>query len=299
MTAWGFILLILIAFAVIWVFFARRPGPRAKIGPDGTNVREPETFVVHHEGKGQGIDISNTALKERTEEFRRDLPGDAHKIKTPIPGRSMTQMESPPSDVSKYGDVKVAPGATPGIPGAETKETVLTKGPIGSRPETPEEPGSPGALGRRVTDNHRDVELAADLHPAMTPGAAHGNKRRAASPSTNGQEPGYGLGRTGPGETDGESGEGDDEHANRSWGALDEDAPLPDATLREEGIVAMVRNPRSLYTYWGETGSSEGGQNAYHCLKVSDLTTGKSYLVPISADDDHWFINEGIEPGHQ
>jgi len=316
MTAWGFILLMLIAFAVIWVFLARRPGPRAKIGPDGTNVRDPETFVVHHEGKGQGIDISNTALKERTEEFSRDLPGDAHKIKAPIPGRSMTQMEAPPSDISKYGDVKVAPGATPGIPSADTKETVLTKGPIGSRPETPEEPGSPYALGRRVTDVHRDVELAADLNPSLRPGTGRKDSRRAASPSSNGQEPGYGLGRTRPGQTDGEGGNGDEEDDDpgdisegempatkfsrgRSWDALHDEARLPDATLCEEGIVAMVRNPRSLYAYWGETGPNQAGQNAYHCLKVSDLTTGKSYLVPVSAGDDHWFINEGVEPGHR
>jgi len=298
MTAWGFVLLMLIAFAAVWVYFAKRPGPRAKIGPDGTNVREPETFVVHHEGKGQGIDISNTALKERTEEFRRDLPGQDHKIKAPIPGRSMTQMGSPPSDISKYGDVKVAPGATPGIPGAESKETVLTKGPIGSRPETPEEPGSPFAMGRRVTDNHRDVELAADLNPSIRPGTGPRNNGRVASPSTNGQEPGYGLGRTRPGETDGEMPAASVPQI-RSWDAMHEEVHLPDATLCEEGIVAMVRNPRSLYAYWGETGAREGGQDAYHCLKVSDLTTGKSYLVPISEDDDHWFINEGIEPGHQ
>jgi len=267
MTAWGFILLMLIAFAVVWVIFARRPGPRAKIGPDGTNVREPETFVVHHEGKGQGIDISNTALKERTAELRRDLPGDAHKIKAPIPGRSMTQMESPPSDTSNYGDVKVAPGATPGTPGDESKETVLTQGPIGSWPEAPEEPSSPFALGRRVTDNHRDVELANDLQPSITPGAGRGDQRSAASPG--------------------------------SWDAVHEELKLPDASLVEEGIVAMVRNPRSLYAYWGETGQDQSGQNAYHCLKVSDLTTGKSYLVPVSEHDDHWFLNEGIEPGHQ
>jgi len=313
MTAWGFILLMLIAFAVIWVFFARRPGPRAKIGPDGTNVREPETFVVHHEGKGQGIDISNTALKERTEEFKRDLPGDTHKIKAPIPGRSMTQMEAPPSDISKYGDVKVAPGATPGIPGTETKDTVLTQGPIGSRPGTSEEPGSPYALGRRVTDNHRDIELATDLHPAITPGKGRNDTRRAASPPTNGQEPGYGLGQTRPGESDGEGGEDGEDLTDisngempaikldrrRSWDALHEEAHLPEATHLDAGIVAMVRNPRSLYVYWGETNPSEIKQNAYHCLKVSDLTTDTSFLVPITDGDDHWFINEGVEPGHR
>ena len=166
MTGFVFLVVIALVFAVIWINLARRPGPKAKIGPDGTNVRNPETFVVHHEGKGQGLDIANTALKERTENLSRDLPGDAHKVKAAIPGRDMTRLDAPPSDVSKYGDEKVAPGAVPGQPGGETKEKVLTEGPVGSRPGTPEEPGTPFAKGRRVTDTHRDVELAEEVLPA-------------------------------------------------------------------------------------------------------------------------------------
>ncbi len=202
-----FLLVVALFFVALWSYLARRPGPRAKVGPDGTNVRNPETFVVHHEGKGQGLDIANTALKERTEELSRDLPGDAHKIKAPAPGRDMVRMDAPPSDVSEYGEQKVAPGAVPGAPGAEPKAKVLMEGPKGSRPETPEEPGSPDAKGRRVTDIHRDVELAAETLPAAFEGQGrHVDRRQAVSPSTTEMEPGYGLGRTRPGETDGEGG---------------------------------------------------------------------------------------------
>lgn len=231
MTAVYFLAALVLVFALAWRYLSRNPHPRAKLGPDGTNVREPETFVVHHEGKGQGIDIANTALKERTEDLKRDLPGDTHKIKAPVPGRDTIRLNEPPSDVSKFGDVKVAPGAEP-------KDKVLMEGPIGSRPGTPEEPGSPYAKGRRVTDNHRDVELAADLLPNLEAGPRSDTKREmAASPSTNGQEPGYGLGRTAPGETDGEGGFGDPHLANAT------EAHTTD-TRRSEGGAAGVERRR-------------------------------------------------------
>jgi hypothetical protein len=114
------LLLVLVAvFVAAWVYLARRPHPRAKIGPDGTNIREPETFVVHHEGKGQGIDISNKALKERTEHLSADLPGSTHMVKAPVPGRDALRLDHPPDDTSKFGDEKVAPGS-------EEKRTALT-----------------------------------------------------------------------------------------------------------------------------------------------------------------------------
>lgn len=228
MTALAFLVVIGLVFAVSWIYLANRPNPRAKIGPDGTNVRSPESFVVHHEGKGQGLDIANTALKERTENPSRELPGNQDRIQAPVPGRDLVTMDTPPSDVSKYGDQKVAPGAVPGdaekvaggpVPrggGGETKSKVLTEGPVGSRPGTPEEPGSPYAKGRRVTDNHRDIETSAELLANPYPGTGRSAGRdMAASPSTNGQEPGYGLGRTAPGTTDGEGGRGSGDHANQ------------------------------------------------------------------------------------
>lgn len=358
MTALIFLVVLGLVFAVVWINLAKNANPRAKLGPDGTNVREPETFVVHHEGKGQGLDIANTALKERTEELNRDLPGDTHKIKTPVPGREMVRMDAPPSDVSKFGDEKVAPGAEP-------KEKVLTEGPIGSRPGTPEEPGSPYAKGRRVTDNYREHELAAELLPEM---GRRGRMDRdmAASPSTNGQEPGYGLGKTAPGETDGEGGPADDRgflmahqgvagvtgSENRGkvirfrtrseddpnladevdfqpdaswagefaedvdWSALHEHGPLPQAAPGEDAVVAMVRNPRSLYVYWEKDGFGdenlkdmlgEAWRQTEPVLRVFDVTSGAhpgqtggdSFTIKVGESDDHWFVNEGIEPGHR
>lgn len=381
--AWIIILGMALVFALIWIKLARNTGPRAKIGPDGTNVREPETFVVHHEGKGQGLDIANTALKERTEHVRRELPGDAHTVKTKVPGRDLIRMDEPPSDLSRYGDEKVAPGAVPGMPHAESKEKVLSEGPKGSRPETPEEPGSPYAKGRRVTDNHRDVELAADLLPDVFPGQHRRTPRdMAASPSTTGQEPGYGLGRTAPGGTDGEGGEGDDDGANYypeeqpeltddipdipdgnmptaaadlprvvpfrpggnataytfevedgstpvefvpdpswsgtaapDWSALQEEVPLPEQ-YGEDAVVAMVRNPSSLYVYWERSGFGEENlrsllgsewRQSVPVLRVFDVTSGAhpgqsgghSWEIQVGETDDHWFINEGIQPSRR
>jgi hypothetical protein len=376
MIAWVFLIVLALVLLVLWTNLAKGRNPRAKIGPDGTNVREPETFVVHHEGKGQGMDIANTALKERTEHLSQDLPGDTHKVKAPIPGRDATRMEAPPSDVSKYGDQKVAPGAVPGMPGAESKEKVLTEGPQGSRPETPEEPGSPYAKGRRVTDNHRDVELASELLPNAFPGMERRvDGEMAASPSTNGQEPGYGLGRTAPGETDGEGGQGRPDIANTfensipepgtkyrgnasrghgaapggrviafrsrtgdshldeeiafepegewsqelgpesDWAGLHEVMPLP-ANYGEDAVIAMVRNPRSLYVYWDRSGYGEENLRAMlgdeweqttPCLRLFDVTSGAypgqsgghSWTIETDDHHDHWFINNGIEPGHR
>jgi hypothetical protein len=295
MTALWFVLVLALVFAAVWIYLGRNPKPRAKIGPDGTNVRDPESFVVHHEGKGQGLDIANTALKKRTEELRRDLPGDADKIKAPVPGRDMVRMDAPPSDVSKFGDGKVAPGAEP-------KEKVLMEGPPGSRPETPEEPGSPYAKGRRVTDTHRDMELAADLLPDVYPGRTrHRDRNLSASPSTNGQEPGYGLGKTAYNSTDGEGGFGDPDLANYTedrrrpergrvlpfrsrtgeGSALQDhevelpgdEVDLPDnephhwgadfhTAWGEDQTVALVRNPRSLYVYWERAGHGDENLSA-------------------------------------
>ncbi len=347
MTAMWFVLGLALVFAAVWLFLGRNPHPRAKLGPDGTNVREPETFVVHHEGKGQGLDIANTALKERTESLRRDLPGDAHKLKTPVPGRDMVRMDAPPSDVSKYGDEKVAPGAEP-------KEKVLMEGPPGSRPETPEEPGSPYAKGRRVTDNHRDVELAEDLLPSVYPGRGRGMDRDLiASPSTNGQEPGYGLGKTAHNSTDGEGGFGDPDLANYTeggrratrgrvlqfrsrtsdsatdpgdeidfqpapeWAGELERSDAPVDEYGEDEIVALVRNPHSLYVYWERAGHGDEllsamlteaeWKQADPCLRVYDVTSGArpgmegghTFTLGVSELDDHYFITSGIEPGRE
>lgn len=327
MTAVIILAVLALVFGTVWFYLANRPGPRARLGPDGTNVREPETFVVHHEGKGQGLDTANTALKERTENLRRDLPGKAHKVQTPV----------------------------------------LTQGPRGSRPETPEEPGTPFAEGRRVTDNHRDVELAADLLPNAFPGAG----RR--------EEPGYGPGRTRPRRTNGEGGDDDDngnahypteqpdlvddipdipegdmpmestgkeslnalEHdpvevvftveetlpevifhpdpalrseitTENAWSHLSEDLPLPD-TYGEDMVVVLVRNPRSLYVYWERTGYGDENLQALlgdqwdhtiPVLRVFDVTSGAypgqrgghSFIIRVGDLDNHWFINEGIAP---
>jgi len=337
MTAVIILAVLALVFGAVWFYLANHPGRRAQVGPDGTNVREPETFVVHHEGKGQGLDISNTALKARTEDARRDLPGDAHKVKTPVPGRDAVRMDAPPSDVSRYG-----------------------------------------------ADNHRDVELAADLLPNVFPGTGRRVDRDlAVSPFPNGQEPGYDLGPTGPRRPDGEGGDGDDDRANtpypteqpdlvddipdipegdmpmesadkeslnalkddpvellfeadetlpnvafdpdpslklevseeHAWSHLFEEVPLPDM-YGEDMTVALVRNPRSLYVYWERNGYGDENLRAMlgaqwnatvPVLRVFDLTTGAypgqrgghSFAIQVGETDNHWFINDGILPGRR
>lgn len=308
MTAFWFLVALVLLFAITCLYLGSRPGPRAKLGPDGTNVRSPESFVVHHEGKGQGLDIANTALKERTEELSQDLPGESRTVKAPVPGRDMVKMaDAPPTDRSRFGEEKVAPGREP-------KEKVLTEGPIGSRPGSPEEPGSPYAKGRRVTDTHRDVELAAEVLPNAFPGMARRvDPAQAASPSTNGMEPGYGLGRTAPGQSDGEGGYQEE----ADWSDLHEDLPLPEPGEEDDAVVALVRNPRSLYVYWETGGTSakhlrkmlgeEQWQRSTPYLRLFNVTAGAypgrpeghTLAIDLSEEDDHYFLNEGLQPGNR
>lgn len=46
MRALAYLVVLGLVFYVVWKYLGRNAGPKAKLGPDGTNVREPETFVV-------------------------------------------------------------------------------------------------------------------------------------------------------------------------------------------------------------------------------------------------------------
>lgn len=311
----GFVYLLVIAlvFAVIWNYLAKRPGPRAKIGPDGTNVRNPESFVVHHEGKGQGLDIANTALKERTENLKSDLPGDATQIKAPVPGRDMVRMDAPPSDVSKYGDEKVAPGATPGQPGARPKADLLTKGPgdvelaeevlpFGhasmdrSRPAQPGGEGRPSAPSRRTVGPEDEPDFPVEqpeLEDELTDlpnGAMPARQVTFQSEFEVGEE----MISFQP-------------DPQTGWMALQGEESLP-ADYADESVTAIVRNPRSLYVYWERSSSAVRrlqemlGETAFRatrpCLRVFDVATEGSFTVDVGEQDDHWFVND-LEPGHR
>lgn len=77
---WG-LLFVLAAAAILFrvLGWARRgqnpgraddgPGRQAVLGPDGTNRRPPESYVIHHEGKGEGMDAANAARLEAAEEL--------------------------------------------------------------------------------------------------------------------------------------------------------------------------------------------------------------------------------------
>jgi hypothetical protein len=185
------------------------------------------------------------------------------------------------------------------------------EGPKGSRPATPEEPGSPYAKGRRVTDNHRDVELAADL----LPGTEQGQKRRlgrdmAATPTEDGHEPGYGLGKTAGhgrvvmfrGRLERQAGAGAEPEETEDaeiafspdptwaemgedldWSPLFEEIALP-PNWGEDATVVMVRNPRSLYVYWERAGYGDENLKAtlgdaeysrtIPCLRIYDVASG-------------------------
>lgn len=100
------------------------------------------------------------------------------------------------------------------------------------------------------------------------------------------------------------------------WSPLREEYPLPQG-YGEDLVTALVRNPRSLYVYWERDGQGEKnlrsmlGPEEYEettlCLRIFDVTAEEeptrenrqSRFITVSEHDDHWFINEGIEPGHR
>jgi hypothetical protein len=118
--------------------------------------------------------------------------------------------------------------------------------------------------------------------------------------------------------TDGHARRGDprlevaEEH---EWSALHEQTPLP-AHYGSDVTVALVRNPRSLYVYWERGGNAESalraavGEAAWRgsvpCIRIFDLTGAEpggwgppSVTIDVGEHDDHWFIHQGIEPGHR
>lgn len=291
MRALAYLVVLGLVFYVVWRYLGRNAGPKAKLGPDSTNVREPETFAVHHHGKGQGMDIANTALKERTENLTRDLPGDTHKLKVPIPGRDVTKMSSPPPDASRYGDVKVAPASEPELPTTrgdmELAEDLLPEQPLRSGRVLDIPPadadrgrvlmfrGRPGAQSEAIIADGEDADVA------FTPDAAWSQEMAE--------------------EVD--------------WEGLNDPTPLP-SHYTEEAIAALVRNPRSLYVYWERSSITDQnlfntlGEDTYRrstpCLRVTDVTpgadpgqlAGRTWLLDVSELDDHWFVHDGIEPDH-
>ena len=95
------------------------------------------------------------------------------------------------------------------------------------------------------------------------------------------------------------------------WSDLNKSAPLPQGYHADE-LVALVRNPRSIYVYWehdslGERSLQQALGDAYGqtkpVLRVFDVTAGANtaepLVLPLEASDDHCFINESIEPGHR
>lgn len=266
-----------------------REGGEAKLGPDGTNVDPPETFVVHHEGKGQGLDVANTALKERTETIQSDLPGTGKLIQgIPIPGRDAVTMDVPTDDVA-FTNEKIAPGQAGSGGGrvaagdvhepGESKEKILREGPVGSRLGTPEEPGSPYQKGRRVTDIRRSHEAAAELLPDLTPGAGRGRARNTRGPDE------VGLGDTVEGD----------------WGLIGNEADLP--PLEADGIIALVKDPHSLYVFWGglhpEPEVSGEWRGARMVLRVYDVANEAQAVQEHYLDEgvDHWWVEE-LADGH-
>lgn len=129
MRALAYLVVLGLVFYVVWRYLGRNAGPKAKLGPDRTDVREPETFAVEHHGKEEGIDIANTPLQQRTENMGRDvelaedlLPeqplGDGRGLGAPETDRGRViqfrsrpgaQPESPADTLSNQEDVQFTP----------------------------------------------------------------------------------------------------------------------------------------------------------------------------------------------
>ncbi|MDF2628350.1 MAG: hypothetical protein K0R39_2181 [Symbiobacteriaceae bacterium] len=244
MRALAYLVVLGLVFYVVWRFLGRNAGPKAKLGPDGTNVREPETFVVHHHGKEQGLEIANAAKAPIPGRDDVELAEDLLPEQRP---RSSRQADAPPADAER-GRVIMFRGRPDAQPASSAgpEEADIIDDPIQFTPDT-----------------EWTHEMAEEV----------------------------------------------------DWEGLNDPIPLP-SHYTEEAITALVRNPRSLYVYWERSAYADQnllgtlGEDAYRrstpCLRVVDVTPGidrgqlaaAAILIDVSDLDDHWFVQDGIEPDH-
>lgn len=119
------------------------PGNPAVLGPDQTAVNPPESYVIHHEGKGQGMDIANKALKELTRHLTPDAPGPAG-VRAKVPGRAAVVEEDLTGTAARESGEPQRDGQGPG---GANRDGILDD----------------GTAGRRISPAATHMEAAAEL----------------------------------------------------------------------------------------------------------------------------------------
>lgn len=252
------------------------PGQQAVIGPDGTNVNPPESYVIHHEGKGQGMDIAGAALKERTHMLTPDAPGDAG-VKANIPGRAPVYEEEVVTGAT--GDAGDGARGPQRIAAADTRMEAAAElafpyraapyvGPHKERVQHGETP--------REELRSRVVDIAARL-------------RTGPAPSHPGQ------GEADPGRHPEPDGDTEDPEP---WTPLRETGALPERYGVDE-VVAMPTAPQRGYAYWELGGGAEQRlppqvlADSRRELRVYDLTGGGAVCARYEIGDlhGHWWLN--------
>lgn len=230
MMGFVFLLVIALVFAVIWINLAKRPGPRARTGPEGTKV-----------GQGTDVELAEEVMPALFDRRRMDRNLSVSRATTKEPG---------PGEGGPEGGDPDLPVEQPDI------QDDLTDIPNGEMPAV------------------RRASSVIAFRPDFETGAEMVTFRPEAQPG---------------------------------WGSLQQHDPLP-AEYAEDGVTAIVRNPRSLYAYWEKGGGGEQrlramlGDAAFKktipCLRLFDVSTEGAVTIDVGEQDDHWFINN-LEPGHR
>lgn len=251
------------------------PGHPAVIGPDQTNVNPPESYVIHHEGKGQGMDIANRALKERTEKLTADAPGAAG-VPAKIPGRAPVFEEEIVAGATgdaadgARGPLRTAAADTHMEAAAELAYPYKAAPFTGTNKDRVRYGDSP-----REELRNRVIDIAAKLRTGPAP----------SHPGRGGEDPGRHP------EQDGEA--DDPDH----WAPLRETGALPERYGVDE-VVALPTGPRRGYVYWELGGGAEQRlppavlARSRRALRVYDLTCGGAVCAqhPVGDGDDHGWL---------
>lgn len=151
------------------------PGNPAVLGPDQTAINPPESYVIHHEGKGHGMDIATRALRELTRDIRRDVPGHT-PVRAPVPGRALIIEEDLIGTAQREGGPDLAEGA------GDRADSTAAAPPPGTGPGgTANGMLEDGTAGRRLATSTSHTEAAAGLAYPYRPAPFVGENKRETS----------------------------------------------------------------------------------------------------------------------
>lgn len=272
-------------------FWAARGGGReddgpdrpAVLGPDQTNVNPPESYVIHHEGKGQGMDIANRWLREHTRHLTADAPGH-----TPVPAEGRIPGRTPLVTEHRAGESDA--------PAVAAADPAFARG--------------DGAAGKRVATADTHMEAAAELAFPYRPAPFVGERRRQFRMARNaraelrgrvldiaarlqrGPLPSQpGRGHQDPGRHPGRD---EDEDPSR-WAPLGDHGPCPECYGVDE-VVLLPKDPNWVYVYWELNGRGEDGlpgevrARTRRALRIHDLTCGTWWQCEVSEAQGHRWV---------